>query len=109
MNLKIMNVKLTLTALLLGLGIFNSAFAKNVPNLGSSRELFLQAEKALSQNKTEKYRDLKKQLTHYPLLPYLTYAELDRNFNKVSAKEFQDFMDHYPDSPLAEQLRTRWL
>ncbi len=111
MKLKIMNMKLTLTAftLLLGLGILNSAYAKNSPTLETSREIFLQAEKALAQNKKAQYQSLKKQLVSYPLLPYLIYAEFDQKFSAITPTQFQNFMDQYPDSPLAEQLRTRWL
>lgn len=75
----------------------------------AARKWFLQAEAAHASGSFLLYEKLKKQLTHYPLLPYLIFGEYDRRIQNVTHEELQAFMDKYPDSPLAEQLRTRWL
>ncbi len=78
-------------------------------HLHPSRELFLQAEAALSQGQMSLYQKLKARLTRYPLFPYLLYAEYDRRMPSLTFEEFHHFVDNYPDSPLAGQLRKRWL
>lgn len=75
----------------------------------SSRSLFLQAESALASGKLSLYQKLKARLTEYPLLPYLLYSEYEGRINTLTFEEFQAFMEAYPDSPLTEQLRNRWL
>jgi soluble lytic murein transglycosylase len=75
----------------------------------SARKWFLEAEAAHARGHYALYEKLKSRLMHYPLLPYLIFAEYDRRIQSVSHQEFRAFMDKYPDSPLAEQLRTRWL
>ncbi len=75
----------------------------------SARKSFLAAETALAKNNFPLYETNKKRLAHYPLLPYLIFAEHDRRIQSVTYEEFEAFMDKYPDCPLAEQLRTRWL
>lgn len=74
-----------------------------------TRELFLKAEKAAKSRNWTLYKKLKSKLIHYPLLPYLLYAEYEQRLDSLSFREFQEFMDNYADSPLSEQLRTRWL
>ncbi len=90
------------------LGSIPLSFAEAM-DFDRARKLFLQAEKAHADRNVLLYEALKKKLTHYPLLPYLTFTEYDRRIQSVTHAEFQTFMDKYPDSPLAEQLRTRWL
>ncbi len=81
----------------------------NDARLTASRELFLKAEAALKEGNLSVYQRLKHRLSQYPLLPYLLFAEYEGRIQTVSFKEYQDFMDNYPDSPLSLQLRTRWL
>lgn len=75
----------------------------------SARKWFVEAETAHAHGHYVVYEKLKQKLAHYPLLPYLIFNEYDRRMQSVTHAEFQSFMDKYPDSPLAEQLRTRWL
>ncbi len=74
-----------------------------------NRSHFLQAETAFAQGKTELYQKLKIKLADYPLYPYLIFAEYDRKMHSLTLDEFQQFMKNYPDTPLADQLRQRWL
>lgn len=106
-----MSTKLLLFGCLLTflfLGWVPPSFAE-ATHFESARKWFLEAETAQARGHFEVYEKLKQRLAHYPLLPYLIFAEYDRRIQSVTFKEFQDFMDKYPDSPLAEQLRTRWL
>ena len=51
------------------------------------RQQFLAAEQALKQGRFDDYRALKAQLGHYPLYPYLEYAELRRGLSHASNTE----------------------
>lgn len=75
----------------------------------TARALFLQAETALKNQHVTLYKQLKRKLSHYPLLPYLIYQEYVQRIQTLTLKEFQTFIEHYPDSLLSEQLRSRWL
>jgi soluble lytic murein transglycosylase len=77
--------------------------------VADQRACFLQAEAALAKGNLPQYKKLKSQLKNYPLYPYLLYAEYDRNILAIPYGEFQAFTDTYADTPLAEQLRNRWL
>jgi soluble lytic murein transglycosylase len=90
------------------LGWVPASFAE-ATHFDTARKSFLAAEVALAQGNSLVYETIKKRLAHYPLLPYLIFAEYDRRIQSVTHEEFQAFMDKYPDSPLAEQLRIRWL
>lgn len=78
-------------------------------NFKNQRTCFLQAETAFAKGHLDQYKKLKKQLVHYPLYPYLLYAEYEKNIQNLSLEEFQTFIEKYIDTPLAEQLRSRWL
>lgn len=82
------------------------AFADRSP---IERSRFLQAESALANGHLAIYNKLKHQLLSYPLYPYLLYSEYEKNIQTLSLNQFQAFMDKYHDTPLAEQLRSRWL
>lgn len=77
--------------------------------LNTERSKFLQAETALSRGNTTQYQTLKKELKSYALYPYLLFTEYDRSIGNVSFETLLAFLNEYPDTPLAEQLRTRWL
>ncbi len=87
----------------------NNALAAGTASLEAQRRQFLSAETAFSNGQKTAYQNLKQGLTNYPLYPYLLYAEYESRFFKISYAELQSFIDTYADSPLAEQLRTRWL
>ncbi len=72
-------------------------------------QLFLNAKNAAQKGNWPQFETLKAQLANYPLLPYLEYYQLDRNFNTVSDAATQQFLDKYPNTPLAYRLRVKWL
>lgn len=73
------------------------------------RQRFLQAETAQAKGQTEVYQKLKKQLTQYPLYPYLLATEYEDDIQSLSLSKFQNFMDQHYDTPMAENLRGLWL
>jgi soluble lytic murein transglycosylase len=83
----------------------NSAAA----TLEEQRNRFLEAEKALQKGENQRFQTLKSSIPEYPLYPYLEYQELKRNIATKSTSEIGDFLDRYPRTPLAEQLRNAWL
>lgn len=86
--------------------LFSHLCAATVQN---DRMLFLQAEAALAKNRLMEYHILKKRLIHYPLYPYLEFAEMNKDKKPVTLSSFKSFVSRYFDSPLATQLRTQWL
>lgn len=78
-------------------------------DLAAQRKLFTAAQTAFQQNKLEQYNALKTQLTHYPLYPYLVYAELVKQLPDADEQAIQQFLDDYADTPLAAKLRNQWL
>lgn len=88
-----------------------SAFAagKNNPD----RSTFVAAEKALKQNQMSLYQALKKQLEadHYVLLPYLEYAELQKQFSQgeYPVEAVHEFLNKEQNTALGDRLRSSWL
>lgn len=72
------------------------------------RKEFLEAEKAIENNDTEKANELLPKLTNYPLYPYLLYDELTKNIGADNATDVTNFLKKYSDSPLAGELRQKW-
>ena len=103
--------KKILTGLLVGhsLVFINTSHASSESTWRSERALFIEAEKSLQQRHWDRYHPLKKRLSHYPLLPYLLYAEYEQGLATLSSETFYDYLQKYSDTPLAEQLRVRWL
>ena len=48
-------------------------------------------------------------LAHYVLLPYLEYALLQRQLDRLPAADVAAFVNRWRDSPLAPDLRNAWL
>jgi soluble lytic murein transglycosylase len=71
------------------------------------QRVFLDASRALSAGKMERYQRYKKELAGYILYPYLEYEEARKKLTDSS--KVQSFLDKYPDTLLAERLRTAWL
>ncbi len=78
-------------------------------NLIKQRAQFEQAQMALKQNKRGKFLELKKQLTAYPLYPYLDYADLVRRLSTAKSQEIEAFIKHYQGMPVSDRLRGKWL
>ena len=73
-------MRIVILALCFFISTFAFAAGKNNPD----RSTYVAAEKALKQNQTSLYQALKKQLEddNYVLLPYLEYAELQKQFSQ---------------------------
>jgi soluble lytic murein transglycosylase len=48
-------------------------------------------------------------LQGHPLAQYAEYWKIVNKIKEVDNSEFRRFLGHYPDTPLAEQLRGEWL
>jgi soluble lytic murein transglycosylase len=73
------------------------------------RNLFLEASKALEENRLDDYRPLAQQLTHYPLYPYLQFQELRSHLKTADHDEIAGFITRYEGEPLSWRLRQAWL
>lgn len=73
------------------------------------RRLFTSAQRALERHDLATYRQLEPQLRDYPLYPYVRYHYLRERLGKLPAGDIRSFLSDYPDSPLAGQLRRKWL
>jgi soluble lytic murein transglycosylase len=49
------------------------------------------------------------ELAHYPLYPYLRYAWVKTNLDRIPPKAVVDFLVDYPELPVDSRLRFRWL
>ncbi|MCL6414744.1 transglycosylase SLT domain-containing protein [Aestuariirhabdus sp. Z084] len=98
--------------LLAGLVCSLSGFA-NIPqatlNYDQERVLYEQTLHALSKGKIGTYKRLRKQLTHYPLYPYLVHRDLMRRLYTLPNKDIADFISQYPDLPVTKRLQQAWL
>lgn len=73
------------------------------------RARFLQAEEALEHRDMQRFARLRDGLVDYPLHPYLEFADLTRRLNTAKAEELEAFLERYAETPLAWQLRHKWL
>jgi len=78
-------------------------------SLETQRQAFLQAEKALQKGQTQQYRQLRRQLGNYPLLPYLDLSELQGRLGKARHSEVRRFLKDHDGTPVADMLRRKWL
>lgn len=78
-------------------------------SLSEQRHAFEQAERAYQKGQVALGDRLSKQLTQYPLYPYLRYERLKRRLPHTSPETVAQFLTEYTDTPMAEWLRTRWL
>ncbi len=76
-----------------------------VESLQHWRETFQTAEQSLRGGTPVDYSLLR----DYPLYPYLRYQDLSRRLTAFPAAEVRDFLQAYPDTPLAGRLRDAWL
>jgi soluble lytic murein transglycosylase len=73
------------------------------------RALFLQASKALEENRTGDYRRLAGQLQDYPLYPYLQFQELRTRLKSADPGEIKAFIERHEGDPLGWRMRQTWL
>jgi len=74
-------------------------------SLQHRREAFQIAEQSLRNGTPVDYSPLR----DYPLYPYLRYQDVSRRLAALPAAEVRDFLQAYPDTPLAGRLRNAWL
>lgn len=95
------------------LALTASAFAEQIPKRPTptpfERKQFLEAERALQRGDLKRFQGLKAHLRHYPLYPYLEYADLSRRLKNLPQADYETFMKQYHDSPLSDQLQTQFL
>ena len=75
--------------------------------LAALRQLFLEAESALSKGNDASYFELAKQLTEYPLYPYLQYQWLRKHLGRE--RQVKEFLEQHASSRYAGMLKRKWL
>ena len=94
-----------MTAWVLWLG-WSCAYAQD---LAQQRAAFIAAEQALAKGDRAGFEALAAALHDYPLYPYLVYDDLGARLGSAPTTEVRDFLQRHADTPLAWQLRRRWL
>lgn len=93
---------------------------KQANSLKSQRDIYRQAKRAFAKKEVKHYQALKAQLSHYPLTPYLEYAELNqylytRQFHAATSrskaihKRIDAFINTHGNSYLGNALLSKWL
>lgn len=75
----------------------------------SQRQIFRQAEDALRQNQTSRFKRLLAEIEDYPAQPYLVYDALRRHINRASNDKVGNFLESHADYPFSYHLRAKWL
>ncbi len=75
--------------------------------IATLRQLFLQAEDALSRRDEKSYFQLAEQLKEYPLYPYLRYQWLKKHLNQ--GQQVKTFLQEHESSRYARILKRKWL
>ncbi len=103
-----MRLVLLVSVLLIpGKAIANEPF--KITSDKTQQQLFLRAEKFLSQPSSIQYKTIYNQLHYYPLQPYLDQRRLLHNMRLSNAAEINEFLIKHKDSPLDWPLRKAWL
>lgn len=100
-------VKKYLSRLLLILLFCSNSAYTDVSN--QQRQLFWQARQLLLSKQYRQFETLKKQLTDYPLYPYLSYIKIKQQLAYQNVVTIDDFLKTYKDTPLADKLRIESL
>ena len=77
--------------------------------LAADRARFLEARKALDENRRDDFRQLAVTLEDYPLHPYLQFWKLQRNLRQADAGEVTAFINRHAMDLLGPRLRRSWL
>lgn len=73
------------------------------------RKLYLSAKKSLRDGNLSAFKQATGRLTDYPLYPYLIYDYMRPRVSSLKDEDVTAFLQKYPDSLLAEDLRQAWL
>ena len=94
---------------LLGLCATSSLISVGQANINLEGRLFLDARHAAQKGNWAVFDNLKNQLLNYPLYPYLEYYQLSGNFKKANAVVIKQFLNQYPNTPIAYRIRSKLL
>ena len=89
-----------------------AAFALAVssrPAFAQSDADFLAAKGAYDKGDRAKLASLAPKLNGHILQPYVEYWQLKLAIDDAAPQAVRDYLDRYPDTPLAEKLRVDWL
>ncbi len=92
----------------LWLAAFALAFLSG-PTFAQSDADFLAAKGAYDKGDRVKLAALAPKLNGHVLQPYVEYWQLKLAIDDATPQAVRDFLDRYPDTPLAEKLRVDWL
>ncbi len=81
----------------------------NISILSAEQQSFQSALKAFDSGKTAKFNKLKKDLTEYPLYPYLEFRDLKKNMGNISDRKIRKFITANQENPLGWRMHTSWL
>ena len=100
----------SLTSFLLAItAIALIATKADATTLSQQRQMYMDARHALASGDNNQFQHLAKQLSDYPLYPYLRYEELRRRIDKAPEKDVRAFLDNYSFIPAARNIRQAWL
>jgi peptidoglycan lytic transglycosylase len=111
---KLISVRLCLPLLLLS-SLSATSFAATTPATNNfpdkplelQRKQYQQAEHAFKKRHFSTYKRLSKQLTDYPLHPYLEYKSLTRNLSSANSHKVQTFLRKNEDTVIGERFRLK--
>ncbi|TMM45219.1 transglycosylase SLT domain-containing protein [Colwellia ponticola] len=105
----IVNGLLWLVFTLTSISVSSTSHSLQIETDVTQQQVFLKAEKLLTQSNSAQYKNLYKQLHYYPLQPYLDQQRLMKNMQLSSAGEIGAFLKKYQHTPLDWPLRKAWL
>ncbi|MBN4073875.1 hypothetical protein JYU18_01305, partial [bacterium AH-315-E07] len=85
-------------SLCITLWLATPSLAANDPDRVQQRQAFIAAEKALLAGNLVKFEQLTRQLSDYPLLPYLEYAKLHRHLGSATPASIHTFIERYDET-----------
>lgn len=72
-------------------------------------QLFLDGKKAANKGQWEEVLAIHQEIKDHPLAPYLEYYYIRRHLGSLEDGVINNFLDQYPNSPMAAKLRKKWL
>jgi peptidoglycan lytic transglycosylase len=91
-----------LAAATLALALAASALAQSDVDLLAARTAYDKGDRA-------KLAAVAPRLSNHVLAPYVSYWQLRLGLEDASPEAIRSYLDKYPDTPLADRLRTEWL
>ncbi|CAH0532733.1 Soluble lytic murein transglycosylase [Vibrio stylophorae] len=98
-------------AMMWGVAVSSPAQASTTTEtpLAKQRIYYIQAKLALDNAQWNTYQHLRQQITEYPLTPYLDYNAFIEQLPNKSLQEVTAFVTQYPDFPLTNTVRARYM